>query len=111
MIGYSPIVTGDANPVVNIHNNLAADTEDIYIHVTREGNIHPVLPIELKISESPVDDYIIRQPTIRVRGFGFIQAIVDGLNRAGLKEKGQELEAIKYHLADMRRLVRWVNGE
>ncbi len=83
-----------------------------FIH--KQGDIETVVnPLDFTMTTNLEPHLMMPEPTIKVDrtvSHQFLQGLADGLADTGfrpneLKSKDKELEATKYHLEDMRKLV------
>ena len=92
---------------IHIDKNYARGSTDIYLFGTRDHEKLIAKPIEFDFQK--FNHNRIQEPTLRFEwdeGTNFLNSFADALKIAKFgDQKEYSLEAIKYHLEDMRRLV------
>ena len=97
---------------IALEKSLYTDTVDLYLYTENtNGTISVAMPTEFVFT--PIDETTLAQPTMRFRrgrGDEFLKSLSGALIRMGyqadeLEVNAKQVDAIKYHLEDMRKLV------
>lgn len=86
-----------------------ADKTDLYLVDERDGKKYFAEPMDLIFKT--VNDSEIVKPTLELSGYvarEFLPALSQALSESGYRPKtdeGKQIEALKYHLEDLRTLV------
>ncbi len=93
---------------VRLHRNPMSDCTEIYIFSEVNGKRIAYKPVALE--EQEIKEGTVIEPTLKISGEydrEFIEAFRDGINEVyGEQAQTSELKATKYHLEDLRKLLK-----
>lgn len=93
---------------IKLHRNPMSDCTEIYIFDEINGKRIVFLPVSLEGRE--IEEGMLIEPTMKISGEfdrEFIEAFRDGINEVyGEQAQTSELKATKYHLEDLRKLLK-----
>lgn len=95
---------------IYLNQQLWSDLTELYLVDSREdGTIYAARPMELVFEKKEIGT--LSEPTLKMSGIvarDFLPALSQALSDSGYRPKtddGKQIDALKYHLEDMRKLV------